>query len=1017
MQLTRRTQSPSTPSSPFHFALASQRPAVPAKEQVAFPSPFHQTPAGQQHPVVPANELVNSVDSHQTQAGQQLSVAPAMGSVSSANLNRASPTTVEPQSVQVVSRGGDDGEVDVDNTIKSSSPSTNTSQHTVGSTDDLIVPTAKPSPPPLPPPTSVNPDDNHNHVVGPTEDVIATIMPPSIPSHFTEMQRHQFVFAFRLRCVDAGLKVNITDASAHAEFDSLLGYYNNIKSGVYSAAGLKRKAIEADLDDDQTLQSKRINVDGPIGKGAASRAPVFGFPTASKRKSIDEAEESATDFQDQPRNKKQRSADETAGVTKTPTAPPPSRSLFDRIEMDDQGNPRREAPPESATEKSKAVELNNLFPTKFQKAASSSLFGQSSSSQFASSQNTSRSKENIFSQPDASKTSSVLNTTPSGSSIFTTNNTVSSAHNLGSSQSTTTSDSSHVFLKSSMSSKSPSGDRTWDQQSPIKFGASSTSNTFSRLANNTSLNTPTTTAASPVKSAPTTNIFGHLTSGADNSSTPAIVTTSSGSNTNTFGNAISTSASAGSTAKQSSAPSIFDRPTSTIAPTSNISGHLANSGTFAQSVNDSTSTSNTLSRPAVTSSQTPIGAKAASPFNLFGPFPSTITATASTNKPASSSIFAQSTNKSAPASSETKPASTSIFGQPTSTSALSSSEMKPASASIFGQSTSTNAPASSEDKPGLTSSIFNKSADTKFPTATTSSLFGQPAKSSIPPSSSTSSPFGQPPKTSAPTFTSTTSLFGQSPKPSTLTSDPSKNASTFSLFGQSAKTSMSSEASKPALTSSLFGRSAKSGTPTSEATKPAPTFSLFGQSVESSTSASEAAKPALSSSIFGSLKPPGLASVDTSRATSPGVTTGEESNTDGDQPADSPKDEQLDLSNANTGEEDEDLLFQIKTKASELAAKAEGEQPSWNIRGIGELRLLKNRKNGTTRVVLRAGPAAKIVLNTSLFGAAKYDTASDKLVNFPVASANGVIKKWLLQVGKKEDATKLSELMENNKSA
>ena len=165
------------------------------------------------------------------------------------------------------------------------------------------------------------------------------------------------------------------------------------------------------------------------------------------------------------------------------------------------------------------------------------------------------------------------------------------------------------------------------------------------------------------------------------------------------------------------------------------------------------------------------------------------------------------------------------------------------------------------------------------------------------------------------------------------------------------------------------------------------------------------------------MNPSVLASVNTSRATSPGGTTGEESNAEGgDQAADSPQDEQLDLSKANAGEEDEDLLFNVKTKASEYASKTEGEDATWNVKGVGELRLLKHRKTNTARVVLRAGPAAKIVLNTGLFNAAKYDLASDKMVNFPLAAANGVIKKWLLQVGKKEDATKLSELMEENKS-
>jgi hypothetical protein len=171
------------------------------------------------------------------------------------------------------------------------------------------------------------------------------------------------------------------------------------------------------------------------------------------------------------------------------------------------------------------------------------------------------------------------------------------------------------------------------------------------------------------------------------------------------------------------------------------------------------------------------------------------------------------------------------------------------------------------------------------------------------------------------------------------------------------------------------------------------------------------AKPASSLSA-----PSIFSSLNSSRDTSPGATTGDESTGEGADEQAVP-DEQLDLASSRAGEEKEDVLFEVKARARELAKKKDGDEKEWILRGVGDFRVLKRRDSKKTRVLMRAGPSGKIVLNSGLMANMTYRLASEKVIAMGVATNEGNINSWSISVGKKEDAAKLVEVLESNKTS
>ena len=287
------------------------------------------------------------------------------------------------------------------------------------------------------------------------------------------------------------------------------------------------------------------------------------------------------------------------------------------------------------------------------------------------------------------------------------------------------------------------------------------------------------------------------------------------------------------------------------------------------------------------------------------------------------------------------------------------------------------------------------------PVLQTSNVFGQSFKSN-----SSSNLFSQP-SDAASSFTSVNSKPGDSPKgdhtwkadspikfanssnaPSVNVTSPSPSKPTFGgLFGAS-KPNVIAEASTKA-TSSVFS------------TPPAKTSSVgFSFGLKPTTA---------------SLAPPSNnGSNTTSRATSPGATTGEsanESNADGEDDK-AEKHEQIDLTSPGPGEENEDVVLQVKAKA----LKWDTAKSTWASKGVGPLRVLKNRESHLTRALLRQDPSGRIVLNFGLSKSFTYESSQSKTVRVPFLSESGKIETWMIKVGNDDDAKKLAKSLEENKA-
>lgn len=331
--------------------------------------------------------------------------------------------------------------------------------------------------------------------------------------------------------------------------------------------------------------------------------------------------------------------------------------------------------------------------------------------------------------------------------------------------------------------------------------------------------------------------------------------------------------------------------------------------------------------------------------------------------------------------------------------------------------------------------------------ASATSIFGQSppnfgAQKSISSGFATSNFFGQPTTKSSsssdekPLFGASQGLFGKLPS-----STPSQNA-----FGklpsttapEPDKTDESPKGDHTWKADSPIKFGAQSDAPPVSITAPSPSKSsftgLFGAPKSNAAADSPAkliftpfgttpTKPAGSSLGFGftpanaatnSLVPPSnTASGATSRATSPGATTGESANESAaDKDEDHfPKEEQVDLTSGGPGEEDEDVIFDVKAKALNYDV----QNKVWATKGLGPFRVMKHRETGNARILMRQDPSGKIVVNAALLKGLNYESTHPKTVRVPVAKEGGGIENLTLKVGKDDDAKKLASVLSENK--
>lgn len=233
---------------------------------------------------------------------------------------------------------------------------------------------------------------------------------------------------------------------------------------------------------------------------------------------------------------------------------------------------------------------------------------------------------------------------------------------------------------------------------------------------------------------------------------------------------------------------------------------------------------------------------------------------------------------------------------------------------------------------------------------------------------------------------------------------------------------------------------ATSAAPTVQVTSPSPSKSPFGSLFGSPQgSASTEAPHKATSGPFGStatkspnvgfgfstdspsnptsstLQPPSDAPAnDLSRATSPGASSAADSTeghgTDGAADEEHEQHEQLDLTKG-PGEEDEETLFEVRSRA----LTHDNEKKDWISKGVGLLRVLKHSETGKTRILMRLDPSGKIVINAALLSSIEYKYVAPKSVMMAIAADTGTLVKYVVRVGKDEDAKGLAKILEENK--
>ncbi|KAI9932678.1 hypothetical protein ASPWEDRAFT_47121 [Aspergillus wentii DTO 134E9] len=287
----------------------------------------------------------------------------------------------------------------------------------------------------------------------------------------------------------------------------------------------------------------------------------------------------------------------------------------------------------------------------------------------------------------------------------------------------------------------------------------------------------------------------------------------------------------------------------------------------------------------------------------------------------------------------------------------------------------------------------------KLPGPATPTLFASPSKPSSDQGSG-SNVFGS--------SLNTGGLFA-TPAPAT------SGSSTGSIFGAKPGSDNTWKMNSPikfaADSASASKENSGSTTPASDSSKPFST--LFGAPAGSKLSDSSSQKP-LGFSFGGPsqqapsvLAPSTLTSATPSGTSTPGASdTGANGSSDGDAVEALP---QVDLARGGAGEEDEDVVFESRARGLQLKAGA-----GWESKGVGFLKILKNRETSRARILLRADPSGNIVLNAALMKAITYK-ASGNSVQFLVPQPEGPPESWAIRV-KKEETETLASKMEETKA-
>jgi len=133
--------------------------------------------------------------------------------------------------------------------------------------------------------------------------------------------------------------------------------------------------------------------------------------------------------------------------------------------------------------------------------------------------------------------------------------------------------------------------------------------------------------------------------------------------------------------------------------------------------------------------------------------------------------------------------------------------------------------------------------------------------------------------------------------------------------------------------------------------------------------------------------------------------------TDNEADADTaPPEEQRDLTSLSDEERrTEEVLFEHKARCKKFAR---GESDPWQNKGVGILRLLRNRDSGNVRVLMRQTPNGNILVNANLLkDKGMYSAPSEKQVKMVFAEREGELGTFVMGFGAAERAGELLGLV------
>jgi len=113
---------------------------------------------------------------------------------------------------------------------------------------------------------------------------------------------------------------------------------------------------------------------------------------------------------------------------------------------------------------------------------------------------------------------------------------------------------------------------------------------------------------------------------------------------------------------------------------------------------------------------------------------------------------------------------------------------------------------------------------------------------------------------------------------------------------------------------------------------------------------------------------------------------------------------------------DEDLSFEVKKALCKQFVPATSfESAKWENKGTGPFRVLKHKETGVARIVMRAAPSGRVVINSRVLKDTENTQRSAKIMQFMALGTDGDLQTWTAQFGKAEDAIQLKAVLDDNK--